>query len=578
MVERKTLVTSSAYVSLILGFLSIYATGILDPLNRYVFLEYTLPQWIFMIMVVLGLSYVIGELLVSGNVKDTLKNTAQFISQISDMEEGESEQFLKDVLGQTKSKIKEDVFGDKEIPGLSQLNQMGLGKQVNLTKKEVEEKLKSIKIDPNQVKQILSKLKTYWGKFVSMTGLDKLTLIGKMAIIFTLAPIIILAVDLVLRNFMEIVLDTIINLWTVAFFLLPISTYLIVAKKKRNAHIALYSSIISNLIVSLLMMVIVFNDGLKELSVFGYLPAFTENFLISGFVAGIFGSIIINSLKYKLFPKLKVYKLFEKEGSNEIIVFKKVDGEYVPTLIKAVVYPNRIEMLKDEELKTIHSKLNLSEYLYGDLLLVAIDETFEDVIPVPIPQISADFNFSPELAELVNTTSAFIDSSIFRSKDILNKIKEISSSDEDALRDFIENDFAKFKKRFLDLDIPIDTFQKIVKVNLAKRYHRPVTKKVIIKGQKQAVVSSMLDTGAEISLISERLANKIGAKPVSKVSISGIEDGMVHAPMVHITITIDGKEAPIEAAIFPIDKQIGKDLLLDQSVYHWANEQKIVFI
>ncbi|MFX0103436.1 MAG: hypothetical protein ACFFCS_27995 [Candidatus Hodarchaeota archaeon] len=581
MVQRKQLIASTAYVSLILGYLSVFETGILNPLNKFVFLEYTLNQWIFMILVVLGLGYVIGEILVSGNIKDTLKSTAKFFSEISDMGEGESEQFIKDVLGQTKAKVKEDVFGDKDIPGLAQLTQAQevLGKKVNLTRKDLQDKLKSFKIDSGKLKKFLPKIKEYWKKFLKFTKLDKLTLIGKLALIFAIVPLMLIAVDLILRIQLKIIVEYgIFNLWVLIFLVLPISVYLLVAKFKKNTHIALYASLIFIVAIAMLNLIIVYNENIKESPFFGFLPEINETYMLSCLVAGIAGILIINAFKYKIFPKLKIYQLFGKEEKNEIVTFKKMNGDYVPTLIKAIIYPNRIEMLKGGEVKTIYSKLNLSEFLYGDVLLVAIDETFEDIIPVPIPQLSADFNFSPELAELVNTTSSFINSNISRSKEILNKIKDISNSSDEDLRDFIKNDFTKFKKRFLDLDIPIESFQKIVKVNLARKYQRPVTKKVMVRAQRQAAVSAMVDTGAEISLISDKLANRIGASPVSKVSISGIEDGMLNAPLVHVTIIIDGKEVPIEAAIFPIDRQIGKDLLLDQSVYNWASEKKIAFI
>ncbi len=746
-----------------------YETGILNPLNKFVFLEYTVAQWIFMILVVLGLGFVIGEILVSGNIKDTLKSTAKYFSDISGMKEEESEQFMKDVLGQTKSKIKEDVFGDKEIPGLEQLSQvvsaatgkqvnitkqevkekrrliaavisvilafvaMGcygyniyvllngtdeimanfvtfhnwleeisffagygalglllalifsaiarrkafsitivitiivalsvvsyinwlrpadpwldpytsawmtggalkefkvivgiqvfiiigswllgtvvevsklkglarlnktassavadmqvvgmqvpgiqtLGMQVNLTKKEIEEKIKSLNLDPEAAKRIFGQAQTYWKKFLSFTGLDRLSLIGKLALIFICIAVALVVAYFTLGIWFNIILSySIINLWMIAYIFLPLPVYLLVAKRKKNAHTALYCAVAFDLGLTLLNLVILYDDTIKNSVIFEYLPVINDTLLLSCFVAGIIGILVLNALKYQLFPQLKVYQLFGKENQNEIIVFKKTGAEYVPAMIKAFVYSDRIEMLKGEEMKTIYSKANLSKYLYGDLLLVVIDDTFEDIIPVPVPQLSADFNYSPELADLVTTTSSFIDTSITRSKEILNKIKDISNSGDDVVRDFIKTDFANFKKKFLDLDIPIESFQKIVNVNLAKKYHRPVIKKVIIKAQQQVVVSSMLDTGAEISLISERLAKRIGAMPVSSVSISGIEDGMINAPLVHVTIIIDGKEAPIEAAVFPIDKQIGNDLLLDRSVYHWANEQKIGF-
>ncbi len=104
--SSKSIVTIGGIVSVILAYNALFETGAFDALNEILIWEYTVPQLIWLTLVIVGLAVIVYSIW-AGTVspKDFLKETSSFIQQTGGMTETEANRFMKDIANEAINKL-----------------------------------------------------------------------------------------------------------------------------------------------------------------------------------------------------------------------------------------------------------------------------------------------------------------------------------------------------------------------------------------------------------------------------------------------------------------------------------------
>src|SRR5271157_4364249 len=93
----KAVISVASIVSAVAAFIAIFNAGYLDPLNSIIIYEYTLPQLIWLVLIIAGVAVIVyGVWAGFRNPKDFLKDTSQYLQQVG-MSSGLQAQIRREV-------------------------------------------------------------------------------------------------------------------------------------------------------------------------------------------------------------------------------------------------------------------------------------------------------------------------------------------------------------------------------------------------------------------------------------------------------------------------------------------------
>ncbi|HMF32709.1 MAG TPA: hypothetical protein VKK79_14895 [Candidatus Lokiarchaeia archaeon] len=112
----KAVISVTTVVSVIAGFMAIFSSGVMDPLDSIIIYEYTLPQLIWMTIIVAGPAIIVyGVWAGFRNPKDILRDTAQYLQQVG-MSPGLQAQIRREVT-QAANTLKQNTLAKVEGVG-----------------------------------------------------------------------------------------------------------------------------------------------------------------------------------------------------------------------------------------------------------------------------------------------------------------------------------------------------------------------------------------------------------------------------------------------------------------------------
>jgi predicted aspartyl protease len=275
---------------------------------------------------------------------------------------------------------------------------------------------------------------------------------------------------------------------------------------------------------------------------------------------------------------------------NQLIIIRRdQNGRYARETIEAEVCEHELIKPGHPEVVLFYSNASIPSYLFGDCLLMYCDQTPE-LFPMIRPRLFANPTWNPEIQSTIESVKKGLDhaqSEVGRYIEMVRDPTQLAPEFMENVKEFIQAQEAAHKARTTTTAVNSMQSKKqhlfpVKHINVARiRSGAKLFKQMTVKGRKgEKMLQSRIDSGAEAICVTPRLSSEVDAKDTGEfIYLSGIEQGLILAPVVEMEVEIDGQVFPIHAALFSgLNDVVGSEFLTDAGLFIEASKRGIKFV
>ncbi len=221
-------------------------------------------------------------------------------------------------------------------------------------------------------------------------------------------------------------------------------------------------------------------------------------------------------------------------------------------------------------------RFTAQDYVYSDFFRAVLNFATGTVTPVPMPLTYADPIRDIGVASLVKTGVQLANKAAEGLKRITESVT--NALDAGVIPASLYQEIESAKQAWVDASIDLGQVKTLqirkVRVNLIEGGKRIIYPVRLRAGNHETKVKSRIDPGAEMSVISPALSDKLQAPVSGTAELGGFTGGNVVVPVVRLEALVGkNKIVSVEAAVSELVKQqTGKDFLVGVDLFLKAKD------